>query len=366
MVVLGGLGIRMSAVGVGIDSLNQGLFGLVEKIQDDYSEKEFHWLSENMIRPELPQIVETLEMVKNLLLFNTPEHPDSSKLSEKGPAIKLPVSSLKLENLKGILVRDGECIVSMMIQLHEKSFNKVINKLSLKNPIVLPQIITASDAIDSSIDMINQSYKFNDQDNHNETHNHQSLIKLFQDLLTQLSIAKNCLQIPTDPKLIFPEHIALAINFEPQLPDNISIDLYINQAEICIDMKYLHKVLEKPWLDIDKQTGKSYVDNIREEMKLQDPFSSISPLNPQDLQSRFQSISKDNGIFTNMLNIIKHKYEPMDYITKCITYNGMVVMVNKKIEVSSPDPVLLSAFTKLDSVEYLVSRFLDNLKQIGD
>lgn len=100
------------------------------------------------------------------------------------------------------------------------------------------------------------------------------------------------------------------------------------------------------------------------------------PLNMADIEQKIhQSASttpdglrSQSNFVNNVWNhiLLKPKHDPIDYITKCVTYNNMVVMVGKKIEVSSPDPVLVSALTKLDSVEYLVSSFLENLQKVVD
>ena len=325
---------------------------LIRLIQEESSDREFHWVAESIIQPEFPQIIETLEIVSNLLLFNSPVLPDKSQLSERGPPVKLPVSTPKLEALKGIIVRDGSNISQLSIQLQHRQFNKVIHKLVLKTPIVLKQVLESKAAIDSAIEMIKQSSTLS------SCHDHISLIQLFTNLLHKLSIAKNCLQLPTDPSLVFPQNVTEASHFDPPLPPNVAIDVYINQAEVCVDLKYLQQIVEKPWLEID-ESGLSYVDKLREEIKLKNPTET-----QVKIDNKLQSINHGNGLFSNVMSILSQKHEPMDYITKCITYNHSVVMINSKIEVSSLDPIILSAFTKLDSVEYLISRFLENLQDI--
>jgi hypothetical protein len=222
----------------------------------------------------------------------------------------------------------------------------------LKNPIILKQVLASKAAIDSAIEMIKQSSTLS------SCNDHKSLIQLFTNLLHELSIAKNCLQLPTDPSLVFPQNVTDASYFEPPLPPNVAIDVYINQAEVCIDLKYLQQIVEKPWLEIN-ESGLSYVDKLREEIKLKDPTET-----QVKIDNKLQSINQANSVFSNVLNILSQKHDPMDYITKCITYNRSVVMINSKIEVSSLDPIILSAFTKLDSVEYLISRCLENLQDI--
>lgn len=182
--------------------------------------------------------------------------------------------------------------------------------------------------------------------------------------------------------------------FEPELPDTIPIDFYLNQAEICVDIKSLSRVTEKPWGDIDPRTGQSYVDKVRDQMKLPpSSANSIRGSGQKVLSSEVSSIAsatpsvhmgKDENVanlfpdqdtsekrdtssfFNNMIShiLLKPKHDAQDYITRCITYNKMVVMVKTKIEVSSEDPVLVSCFTKLDSIEYLITNFLHSLSNL--
>ncbi|ODV68167.1 hypothetical protein HYPBUDRAFT_152781 [Hyphopichia burtonii NRRL Y-1933] len=368
----------------------------VREIQQETSNDELHWLILSIISPEFPQIIEALEICSNLLLYNTPQHPDAAKHIERGPSIKLPVSSTKLEALKGIIVRDGAYVTQLTVLLKERHFNRVLHRLNLSKPILLSQIITAKRSIDNAIDIINTSKTILGVQHEEHENLHVSLIEQFNQLLIEIQTAKNSLQLPTNPSLVFPVNVTPADAFDPELTPDIAIDLYISQAEVCIDLKNLHRVQDKPWCEIDANSGKSYVDKIRDEMKLPTTtaHSSIStssnstpvpsqPLNIADIQHRLHQLSSSSSapndlahpqpqtpsnLFNNMLNhlLIRPKFDPVDYITKCITYNDLVVMINKKIEVSSPDPVLVSAFTKLDSIEYLISNFLENIHKIMD
>lgn len=353
---------------------------VVSEIQVDQADKELHWLISNVITPECPQIIEALGICSNLILYNSPEHPDEHNHIERGPEIKLPVSSTKLEALKGIIIRDGAYITQMTVQLKESHFNKILNKITLKKPVLLPQIITAKRSIDAAVELIREASAPTLKDDCDQQHTR--LIAMFRKMLHEIQIAKNSLQLPTDPTLVFPQNVTPGSAFSPMLTSNIAVDLYISQAEVCIDLKYLHRVQEKPWSDIDAH-GKSYIDKLRDEMKLPSSHASraLTPLSAQplkmaDIEQKIHEsssttpdgLNSPSNFVNNVWNhiLLKPKHDPVDYITKCVTYNNMVVMVVKKIEVSSPDPVLVSALTKLDSVEYLVSSFLENLQKVAD
>ncbi|KAK6202851.1 RAVE subunit 2/Rogdi [Scheffersomyces amazonensis] len=351
----------------------------IQELQVNNADKELHWLTTAIITPEFPQIIEALHICSNLLLYNSPQHPDPDNKIERGPAIKLPVSSNKSEFLKGIVVRDGAYITHLSVNLREPHFNKVINRLNLKKPMLLGQIITAKRSIDQAIESIESLTSITDDCS---IVNHETLIQTFKNLLNYIQTAKVALQLPTDPNLVFPYNITPTSSFEPELIPTITVDAYISQAEVCLDLKSLHKVTEKPWGEIEPITGMSYIDKIRDEMKLPSKSSTSSldstqPLNVQDIEKRLNELTGNSdsssinsiqdttsqNIFSSVMShlSLRPKHDPLDYITKCITYNKMVVMINKKLEVSSPDPILVSAFTKLDSIEYLVSSFLNNL-----
>lgn len=324
--------------------------GSLQSINED---KELHWLISSIIMPEFEQLLETLHICANMLLYNSPQHPNAQMHTERGPSIKLPVSSTKLELVKGIIVRDGIYITQLSLHLKDSQFNRHIHRITLDQPILLPQLITLKESIDSAVLMI---------ENFNEDQNHSDLISSFENILKEISIAKRSLQFPIDPALVFPLNKINPTFFRPELPHNLSLDLYVNQAELCIDLKNLHTVTEQPWCQIDPKTGRSYVDKIRDDMK--NGKSPTPETTPPLLMSSPSEESTAVATFKALGQLLKPKLDPQEYITKCYTYDKSVVMVNRKIEVSCPDPLLVSTFTKLDSLENIVESFLNNLKVI--
>lgn len=323
-------------------------------------DKELHWFVKRIVQPELPQLIEALQICLNLILYNSPQHPDPEKSVRRGPALTLPVSLAHLEALKGIIVRDGAYITKMSVQLRDRRFNRIISRLNLRKPILLPQIIDCKKRIDASILLLVQSESIFDSDGEVDSDpklhglQHQQLVHLFIELLTELQMAKNSLQLPTDPELVFPKHVISLTSFDPELSANQALDIYISQAEVCLDLKDLHRVTEKPWCEIDSETGKSHVDKIRDGLSA-----------GQNIKVDHDDRSEGGVILMLSHLLLRQKYDAQDYITRCVTYDSTVVMVNLKIEVLSADPVLLSAFTKLDSLEYVVSSFVENIKKLA-
>ncbi|KAI5950238.1 RAV2 [Candida jiufengensis] len=353
---------------------------LITTIQQDQNDKELHWLVSQIIIPEFQQIIETLKIVSNLVLYNSPQHPDTTKGIERGPAIKLPLTSTtNHSNLNGIIIRDGLYILKFNVVIKDHYLNKYFNKLNLKKPILLQQLVNCKKSIDDSIDLLDQLYLLNEtlEKEESEQHTtinhktyHKQLITSFKNLVSKIQNAKTNLQMPIDPSIIFPENVTDTTAFEPELPKIISIDFYINQAEICIDLKYLHKITEKPWCEIDPNTGLSYVDMVRDDIKNKKSNQKVEDSKILENLNNNDNSSHSSGFFNNVMNQIGQfktstkNYDKNDYITRCITYNNMVVMINSKIEVSSEDPILVSCFTKLDSIEYLINNFLYSLNNL--
>lgn len=305
-------------------------------------ENELHWYIEQIVQPELPQIVEALTVCTNLLCQNGP--------TEKGPAVTLPVSLSKLEWLKGILVRDGEHITKMELQIKERNFNRHVTQVSLARAIHVPQISDARDQIASAVVLLNQAasiFRGAPTSGPEHAEKHGQLTDVFAQLLRALLAAKTALQLPTDPHVVFPSHVIRPEQFEPPLPPAIALDVYLSQNEVCIDLKALHRVTEQPWADID-ESGKSYVDHVRDGLS--------AGKNLEELVS-----PEASGIMAKL----RRHHDPNEYVTRCITYNRSVVMVQLKIDVLCADPMIMSAFTKLDSVEYLVKSFVEGIEKLS-
>lgn len=321
----------------------------IQELKSEGTDRELHWLVNDIVETELPQIVEALQICSNLITFNTPQKPDLHM--ERGPSITLPVSSGQLEAVKGTIVRDGLFVTKMSLFIKDKGF-KNLSKLALVRPMLLGQLAESQEAIEDALELIVKASSIFDDTPvgggsprlHSSAHN--ELLSIFSELQRKLKTAKTCLQLPTDPRLVFPLNVAKESLFDSKL-DNVAIDIYVNQAEVCVDLKDLYRVTDKPWADIDPKTGKSHVDTIRDGIS-----AGAAPPNEKNVQ---------NHVFAGLL---KPKFEAHDYITRCVTYNKSVVMVNSKIEVSLADPILVSAFTKLDSLEYMVGRFVDNIKTL--
>ncbi|KAL6450022.1 RAV2 Regulator of V-ATPase in vacuolar membrane protein 2 [Candida maltosa Xu316] len=297
--------------------------------------------------------METLQICKNLLLYNSPQSPDSKY--EKGPSLKLAISfgNNKVgDAVNGFIIRDGPYIVDLNLSIKNHYFNKHVNRLRLKNPIVLESIVNCLNYLN---DAINELQELSNSDK--KEVNEEECLKCFVKLSELIKSSKNSLQIPTDPEMIFPLHVTNEDNFESDIKGSenheISVDFYTCDNQISLDLRSLHKVHEKPWCEIDKSTGKSYVDNIRDEMKQSSSTPSDTNHNPNN------NNTNNNNFFSSLIHHFKNKPDAMDYINRAVTYNGHVVLVDKKFEVCTDDPILISILSKLNSLDKKINSIVN-------
>lgn len=347
---------------------NKTFIDTVLSIQSTQNDKELHWYIINIILPDLPQIIETLQICSNLLMYNSPQEPDSKQCIEKGPSIKLPLSlTNQQDSVNGIITRDGPYITDLNLTVKNHYFNKHFHKLHLIKPMVLEQLVNVLNLIKDSIGILQNLQSIDkeltllsEKEENEHTIKHDQLICDFKKLLVNIHDSKTNLQLPSDPNLVFPLQVTDGENFEPQLLDRIAVDFYLSQKPSLYDLKSLHRITEKPWCEIDAN-GKSFVDKLKEEMK--NKRLSIGDKSTSDAINQ----NNNTNIFSNMMShlLLRHKYDTMDYITRCITYNNMVVVVNKKFEVSTEDPILISCFTKLDSLESIINGYISSLNSFS-
>lgn len=302
----------------------------------DSSIESSHYFSD-IVLLGLPDIADALSMTRDLIM---------------GPPVKLPLTSVHLETLKGIAVRNGKNVSEILVHLRHGSAKPV--SLKLVEPIVLPQLVDAVRAIEDALAAVRIVPSLSSGE----------CITRLSALLSHVDRAKSLLQLPTDPLLVFPKHVCPAHAFSPPL-ENLLVDLYVTRAELCLDIKCLHPVTERGWGDFDPTSGRAYIDIIRDEMSSQQK-NALSPQNVEKRMAQLVSGKAPSNSLLAVLSQFTHKLDPLDYITRGTVYDRHVVLIEGKAQVSSPDAALVSALTKLDSVAYMISIFIDNLKALAE
>lgn len=288
------------------------------------------WLIEELIKPELPQLLETLTRCLELITTND--------------EVKLALTSTRSEQVKGVMTRQGSEIIHLDIHLSLNTFSKKLRlKMKDREHLELVQWTQLLKGINSSINavLILQDY----------TGDSKGLFHKLNDVMSALSECNTVLNHPTD-SLLFPRHkMPLTEVFEPEgklldhYKDRLTLDLFLLNSEITLELKSLALVTEEPWCRVDA-CGKSHIDIIRDDLKhhrLQ--LSDV-------LESERRSLGQVLGF---------QKFNTSDYITRGITFHDKVVIEVEKLAIHCQDPTLLSVGAKLSGLEHTVSKLYKNL-----
>lgn len=302
--------------------------GILE-LENENKLKEQQWLIQYIIKPELPKIIETLGKCLEIITAKD--------------EIKLPISSSKTEQVKGIITRSSSEITDLDIKLHLKSLSKKIH-LKLKNTIELTQlteILGLINDIMSEVQILTQLPMADTK----------QFVKQLNKVLQNLIKCNVVLNKPNE-HILFPKHkIQLDKIFEPNgqkltnYQDRLTIDFFILNSEISIEFKSLEKVTESPWNQIDA-SGRSHVDKLREDLRLH-------RIKLNDI------LEQDKKKLGHVLGL--NKFTTNDYLTRSITFNNNVVIEVEKLLIHCQDPNLISIGAKLTGLEHLVSKMYTNL-----
>jgi len=301
----------------------------VVKLEEENKSKEQKWLIEYIIKPELPKIIETLGKCLEII---------TSK-----DEIKLPISSARTEQVKGIVVRNSSEITDLDIKLNLKSLSKKIH-LKLNQSIELTQLTELVRLINKIMSEIQVLGEFASGDI-------KQFVKQLNKILQNLIRCNVVLNKPNE-SILFPKHkVQLEKVFEPNgqklqhYQDRLTIDFFILNSEISIEFKSLEKVTESPWNQIDS-SGKSHVDKLREDLK-------HHKIKLNDI------LDQDKKRLGHVLGL--NKFSTNDYLTRSITFNNNVVIEVEKLLIHCQDPNLISIGAKLTGLEHLVSKMYRNL-----
>lgn len=291
--------------------------------------KEQEWLIEHFIKPELPKIIETLGKCLEIITAKD--------------EIKLPISSGRTEQVKGIFTRSSLEITDLDIKLHLKTLSKKIH-LKLKNSIELTQLTDMLELINlimSEVQILKDC----------PTGDIKQFVRQLNKILQNLIKCNVVLNKPNE-SILFPRHkIQLEKTFEPNgqklqhYQDRLAIDFFILNSEISIEFKSLEKVTESPWNQIDS-SGKSHVDKLREDLK-------HHKIKLNDI------LDQDKKKLGHVLGL--NRFTTNDYLTRSITFKNNVVIEVEKLLVHCQDPNLISIGAKLTGLEHLVSKMYRNL-----
>ncbi|EDO16576.1 hypothetical protein Kpol_1064p58 [Vanderwaltozyma polyspora DSM 70294] len=326
-----------------------------DKTQYDFEkdkEVEKKWIIEEIIKPELPNIIDNVEKCIEMLNANQ--------------VFKMPISSggndtSDKPSIKGVITRQAGYILDFQVILRFPEFHKgkqVVYRMNSGSKFSLKQIHTLNDNLQAllvlleELEMVKDTAKFN--------------TKLEQGL-TYLTKSINLLQNPSK-ELSFPGNNNLAMkemfqDYQTLCESNshlVSLELMLFKNEISIEFRNLLKVMKKPWNEIDPDTGKSITDQIKDKLKSDRGLNLANVLKDFGIQIEEPSIF--NNIMMSTFNTERTTLvQAQNYLNRCVTFDNKVVMECEKLVVTTSDPSLISLCSKLNSLENSIGNHYSNL-----
>lgn len=314
---------------------------------------ERYWLVNEIVKPELPNILDNVEKCLNML------HSDQ--------VFKMPISSgvnggTNGPCVKGIVSRQGRYLLDFKAVVKFPEFHKgrqIALRMNTGTKFLLTQIQSIEDNLHyilkllEELQMIDKAEEFVDK-----------LGKVLDLLICSI----NLLESPPR-KLSFPDNnnIAMKQMFQDyqSLCENshyeIALEILLFKNELCIDFRNLHKVLKKPWCQIDPKSGKSITDTIKDKLTTDRSASLATVLKNEGIQIEEPSLI-NNFMLSTFSTEATTLSQAQNYLNRCVTFNGKVVMECEKLAMTTSDPSLISITSKLSALENTVSTFYTNLK----
>lgn len=354
----------------------------IEKAANMNKKRELAWLIKEIVRPRLPQIKEGL----NSCLRQVSEDNES--------IFKLPLTSHKSEMLKGTISRQNYKIVGLNISIRAKSFNGGtpydLKLKTTKKPILIRQLLDCHDRIYNAVSAIDKAL---------EAPEVAPLVFLsyIERLSQHICAARLALDKP-NPAYIFPEYRTPSAKFEPEMPQQMSLDFFVNNSELTADFQSLKHVTKKPWCTmLSRRDRLSFADHVRAQISkdrsksvhqiIADEYQRLldwekrrsgiektshlneakSPGQNTNSGTSFGSTLKSMFVSTGDISLSTLLKSASKYLEQSITYvdnrnDPYVVHILEKCEMVTSDPILLSLSIKLDSLEKVVRRIHENLK----
>ena len=130
---------------------NKTFIDTVLSIQSTQNDKELHWYIINIILPDLPQIIETLQICSNLLMYIHHKNLIPNNVLKRSIHQATFVFNNQQDSVNGIITRDGPYITDLNLTVKNHYFNKHFHKLHLIKPMVLEQLVNVLNLIKDSI-----------------------------------------------------------------------------------------------------------------------------------------------------------------------------------------------------------------------
>lgn len=316
---------------------------------------ESKWLIKEIIKPELPNIIDNVNMCLELLtndqVYVMPLSNGSKEADNNVPSIK------------GIVSRQREYIVDFQVLLKFPDFQNgktIALKMKPESKFLLKQFDIILHDLNKIVTSLNELEAI--QDVH-------KFINTFTDIVDTLNGSIQLLESPpnylTYPKNSNQPMKEIFNNYKTDCETNnslIGLEVLLIRNELCIDFRNLTKVTRKPWSEIDARSGKSFIDRIKDELTA-------------DRSKNIRDFLEENGVTveeSNFLNsFINSTFksdstttmrEAQDYLRRGTTFDSIAVLETSKIAVSTSDPILVCISSKLNGLKYSIENHYSNLK----
>ncbi|BAO41238.1 regulator of V-ATPase in vacuolar membrane protein 2 [Kluyveromyces marxianus] len=347
------------------------------------------WLITEIIKPELPNLIDHVEKCLELLsseerfvmpLSNGSNIPNGTNSNISSPSSASNSNSSSTTNttnsstsIKGTITRQSGYIVDFHAVVKLPDFNKgrpIMLKMETGKKYPLVQIQSIISNLARSLNLFDELQQISESKTleFDETQLFEKKIGKILELLTQ---SITLLQNPPR-ELIFPHNNNnfLKNNFGESYEacesthHLVNMELVLFKNEVCLDIRNLTKVVKRPWCEVDPNTGLSFADKVRDRLK-------------QDRNGRILEILKEHGLQVDdasVLNNLLSSFSVTERITlpqannllaRCVTFDGRVVTECEKVSINTSDPTLISVSAKLTGLENKISNQYVNIQNLN-
>ena len=326
--------------------------------------RELGWLIKDIIKPDLPSIIDNVEECIELLNSN-----GISRMPITTGALSTQPNSPQIE---GIVTRQGLNIISIQFTAKFQQFHKgqVINfkeddNIDITKPVekfVLSQLGIINKGLSDmlqeleDLEMIDDDTKFVDA--------FSKIITSIIRLINVLQNPPNELNFPFDNNAIL-KHF-YSTNYEElcnSIHHLLSLEIVLSGDQLVLDFRNLDKVVKNPWCHIDPIDGTSIVDKIREQQK------HNRNMKLEDILASNNIIVEEPTMFNNLIQSTFNKesttlQQAQFHISRCVTFDNKVVTEKEKVSISCSDQELINLVEKLSNLEERISNHFNNLSYI--
>lgn len=347
------------------------------------------WLITEIIKPELPNLIDHVEKCLELLsseerfvmpLSNGSNIPNGTNSNISSPSSSSNSNSSSTNNttnsstsIKGTITRQSGYIVDFHAVVKLPDFNKgrpIMLKMETGKKYPLVQIQSIISNLARSLNLFDELQQISESKTleFDETQLFEKKIGKILELLTQ---SITLLQNPPR-ELIFPHNNNnfLKNNFGESYEacesthHLVNMELVLFKNEVCLDIRNLTKVVKRPWCEVDPNTGLSFADKVRDRLK-------------QDRNGRILEILKEHGLQVDDASVLNNLLSSFsvteritlpqanDLLARCVTFDGRVVTECEKVSINTSDPTLISVSAKLTGLENKISNQYVNIQNLN-